>query len=201
MPELNIFGLIEKDNATSDEILLQIEKEEEYKNYIDTHVKNVIRAYEELKQNNYLNTIYNSDIFEAFDELERDKKIINHDASKYSDAEFLAYRVRWFPATDFEKEEAELDEDWEPYYQAWRHHYTYNDHHPEYWISEDGTIRDMPLSCIIEMICDWMSFDYIGQGSAVEYWDKNKERKIEKMSPYTIKQVDRIIDILRKDEI
>ena len=201
MESMNMFGLLERDVTASDEILSQIEKEEEYKRYIDTHVKNVMRAYEELKHNNWLNTIYNSDIFEAFDQLDRDQKILNHDASKYSDAEFLAYRVRWYPATEEEKANAVLDEDWEPYAQAWKRHYTYNDHHPEHWIGEDGTIKDMPLSCIIEMICDWMSFVYIGKGSAVEYWDKCKEDKMKLMSPYTIKQVERIIDILRKDEV
>ena len=200
MQSVNMFGLVEHENVTSDETLLKLKKEEEYKRYIDTHIANVMKAYDELRHNYWINNIYNSDLLEAFDLLDREKIILNHDASKYSDAEFLAYRVRWFPATEEEKADADLDEDWEPYAQAWKHHYTHNPHHPEYWISEDGTIRDMPLEYIIEMICDWQSFDYIGKGSAVEYWDKAKERKMTKMSPYTIKQVERIIDILRKEE-
>lgn len=200
MSSVNMFGLVEHENVTSDEVLAQLAKEEEYKRYIDTHIKNVIRAYDELKHNDWINTIYNSDIYEAFDLLDRSEKILNHDASKYSDIEFYPYRVRWHPATEEEKTNAALDEDWEPYKEAWVHHYKNNDHHPEFWIADDGTINDMPLQAIIEMICDWQSFAFIGRGGAVSYWDANKNRKIEKMSPNTVKQVDRIIDILRKEE-
>lgn len=197
MPEINMFGLIENEVPVSDENLSRIKKEEEYKKYIDTHIANVIKAYNDIVQDNWINSVYNTDILEAIELL--GENIHNHDASKYSDSEFHAYRVRYYPVTEEEKENAKLDENWEPYADAWKHHYQNNAHHPEHWI-RDGIIEDMPLDKIIEMICDWQSFDYLGLDNAITYWDKNKEEKMKVMSPNTIKQVNRIIDILRKEE-
>ena len=97
-----------------------VEKEKEYKEYIDKHIENVKRSYKEMLDNNWINSSYNADIISALDEL---KYIIDdHDASKYSDDEFYAYRQHFYPI------EGEEDNT-EAFEEAWKHYYTVNDHH------------------------------------------------------------------------
>jgi hypothetical protein len=69
--------------------------------------------------------------------------IDEHDDSKFSEPEFEPYAQHFFGNKN---NDLEFD-------QAWLHHRTHNEHHPEFWLGED-----MPYIYILEMICDWGSF-------------------------------------------
>ena len=134
----NIFGIMEAESYSDAEVILK--KQDEYKKYIDTHVENVIRSYNEI-----CNKIYGKD-----DEIDKALQALSdiihkHDDSKYGDFEFEPYRKQFFPIDEKEKEENE-----EAYKKAMLHHYGENAHHPEHWKDVNGRIHDMPLNYIIE---------------------------------------------------
>lgn len=127
---LNAFGLLNMINENLDDY------QEEYKKYIEDHKARVRQFAEILKDK--LPELFDNIDTEVFDELIRE-----HDDSKYSEEEFEAYAQRFYNNGEegFEFE------------QAWKHHWTHNEHHPEFWLGED-----MPLIYILEMLCDWGSF-------------------------------------------
>ena len=180
----NVFGIVEADVSTTAKARLA--KEKEYMDYIKTHIENVQKAYDGMCKNPKLQA--SEPIRKALEELKLN--IASHDASKYSDSEFEPYRKNFHSINDEEK--AENEEDFE---RAWEHHYTVNSHHPEYW-KHDNVILDMSLPAILEMLCDWQSFKYIGQGPAIEYWAKKKEEKSKIMTSKTVEIVDKLLSIL-----
>ena len=139
----------------------QFNKEREYIDYIHTHVNNVKRAFRE----------YGTEICKAIDANwdQVRQNIENHDESKFENEEFIQYRKKWHP---YDGEEF-TPEDRVEYDRAWCHHINNNPHHPEYWIIPESPVYkvlDMPPEYIVEMICDWQSFDYIGRGNARDYY-------------------------------
>ena len=87
------------------------------------------------------------------------RRLVVHDLSKLSRAELMPYarhfakraRDRHAPDPDFER--------------AWRHHYEHNDHHPEHFFDESGTVRRMPDAAVIEMVVDWMAASRAYEGT------------------------------------
>ncbi len=109
---------------------------DEYKNYIVAHKERVTQFAEWLLEN----------LPELFEDVDPDDfldLIEEHDGSKFSEEEFEPY-AQYFYGTK--------DNDFE-FNKAWEHHYTNNEHHPEYWNGDD-----MPYIYILEMLCDWGSF-------------------------------------------
>jgi hypothetical protein len=171
-----------------------------YTDYIKTHKKRVKIAYEKyflplLDKELDLQSCSTEEFKEAI------KSAINnintHDESKYTDIEFEPYRVRFYPTTE-EKELLKnpdyFNQQQENFLIAWEHHYKNNPHHPKYWVKEDGTIINMELVYIIEMICDWASF-----GDDTLSWYQNKaidEKKA--MSARTKEIVEELLGILFK---
>lgn len=136
-------------------------KQEEYTDYIKNHVLNVQKAFLKyfvplLERTNISTLISDEELKKAVENVS--VTIQEHDASKWSDDEFDGYREKYYPTV---KEKADpnfqklTDEKFD---KAWESHYKHNWHHPKYWINEDGSIKDMNLEAIIEMICDWRSF-------------------------------------------
>lgn len=171
-----------------------------YTDYIEAHKERVKIAYEKyflplLDKELDLQSCSTEEFKEAI------KSAINniniHDDSKYSDIEFEPYRVRFYPTTE-EKELLKnsdyLNQQQENFLTAWTHHYKNNPHHPKYWIKEDGTIIDMELVYIIEMICDWASF---GDDTAAWYQNKAIDEK-KAMSTHTKEIVEELLGILFK---
>lgn len=183
---------------SADNSLERNQKEEEYIDYIETHRENVKKAYykyfEPLKSMKLdLKFCSNIDFEIALDDCINNIEI--HDESKYSNIEFNPYRLRFYPTED---EKVEL-EDKDKYAQqqidflnAWTHHYKNNPHHPKYWVQEDGSIKDMELKYIIEMLCDWLSF---GDDIRVWYQNKAKDEK-EAMSARTKQIVEQLMDLI-----
>ena len=137
-------------------------KENEYRAYIKEHVANIHAAF--LKYGKELCSL----IFETPGALYT--RVIKHDDSKYCNIEFDAYRQYFYPCSDEEPNEEEFNN-------AWKHHYRNNDHHPEYWIDDDGTIKDMPPICVAEMLLDWEAMSMKFNGSTYEYYLKEKDVK------------------------
>lgn len=117
-------------------------RDKDYKKYVETHIKNVEKSAKWLKK--YCPELFNKlGSTAAFDNL-----IKNHDKSKFSKEEWGPYRDYWMG--DKWDSEPEIVENFR---KAWKHHWSVNKHHPEYWQG-----KGMPYIYKLEMICDWMSF-------------------------------------------
>ena len=180
--------VFESENNYSNDI---IKKEEEYMKYIKNHIDNVIKSFENLVDNIYkFEDANRDDIVEGIRQLQQDQSIYKHDESKYSDEEFGPYRRQWHSINDTEKEESK-----EEYEEAWKHHYTVNPHHPEYWIV-DGVKKPMKIKYIVEMFCDWESF-----GNIVEYYKSKKDKKKEVIHPESLEILETIINIMYNTQV
>ena len=164
---------------SSDESIEKNKKQQEYVNYIKEHVLNVQIAFNRyfiplLEKDNICEIVSDQEFKEAINRAS--VSILDHDSSKYSDEEFDGYREKYYPTVselaneDFQKQVEERSE------KAWEHHYTNNWHHPKYWFdSENNIYKDMNLEAIIEMICDWTSFNIkSGNPIGVLDWYTNK---------------------------
>lgn len=161
----------------------ELNKEEEYLKYLDNHIGSVQKAYKKYfkplltKGPMVLDTVSWEELMKAIKEAETN--IADHDASKYGDEEFIPYRQHFYP-TAIEKSYNNAGNNYltQAYEEAWKHHYHNNPHHSEYWINEeDGTKKDMELKYIIEMICDWNSFEIMWGDSTEEWFNSEKSDK------------------------
>ena len=108
-------------------------------------------------------------------------RLLVHDFSKFSRAEFPAYRRRYF-------EGGVSREVWE---RAWRHHWTHNPHHWEYWVHKSGPMP-MPEKFAREMFADWMAANRVYEGVSLQEWlDKNFVRM--RLHPETVAVLHRIM--------
>ena len=140
-------------------------REPEYYNYLQEHVRNVHRAWEEM-----LFPVVVEKYPEQWKQISQD--IAEHDASKYSEAEFDAYCNYFYPTEDCPKNEAAFD-------LAWNHHQKANPHHWQYYVlvQDNGhtKVLDMPISDIVCMLADWHSFSAKDRSSTAYNWyHKNK---------------------------
>ena len=147
---------------TQDISIEKNKKQEEYLNYIKTHVLFVQKAFllyfiPLLERDLISKNLSDEELKDAIKKVS--VTIQEHDSSKYSDDEFDGYREKYYP-TASEKADPEFQKHVEERFEmAWESHYRHNWHHPKYWIDEEtGEIKDMNLEAIIEMICDWCSF-------------------------------------------
>ena len=144
--------------------------EKEYYDYLENHITSVQRSWSEILRPAIEDQL-------TGEEVERVEDAIKlHDASKYmKDTEFDAYRKWWYPVDESEKDEKAYD-------LAWLHHQKNNSHHPQYWIlvRDSGGIEclDMPLVDVIEMLCDWSSFQYRIPGSTANKWYQDNKDKM-----------------------
>ena len=194
-----------------------VDKRIEYCKYIDDHIDGVKRAFQELFVDKHpIIPGYEKWELSIMEALE--KRINKHDASKYQDEEFEPYRRHFYP-TDAEKAKGETPEDVKLFEDAWRHHYTHNPHHPEYWrwvkIIKRGDFNtprvcrilntpnevpiDMDIISILEMLCDWRSMDYKFGGTSIDFWHNKAKDERAAMSDGTIAKVDELMDILYGD--
>lgn len=197
------------------------EKNNEYMQYISTHIRNVhesfwkIFAYDKGYQ---IPGIDESNRAQFLKELAWFVK--HHDESKYGDEEFYNYRRKFFPT----EAEFKVDEDTaalykEEFEQSWRHHYTHNDHHPQFWsnviideytslgspkryrilTNESNKPLDMGIVAICHMICDWNAMS-INFGTSLTNWfntQADKERHY--MSEKTLEITTDLVKQIYKD--
>lgn len=115
-----------------------------------------------------------------------DKRLFNHDASKFTVFEFPHY------ANHFHGDKS----DPYGYEMAWQHHLRANDHHWQHWI-KDGKPHTMPEICIREMVADWLAAEKQYGGS----WDMtgwlNKNLNLDNDAMSEIKMHSESIIVLR----
>ena len=170
-------------------------KENEYKNYINRHCLEVVRAY-----NKFFIPVVHGHFSEVVDLhtaiLQAGKLVLIHDLSKFSDEEFQPYRINFFPTEDETNafiSYRSIHELNAPLFDiAWQHHIKFNPHHPEYWSILSR--RDMPLEYIIEMICDWIAVGTTLNTSTKEWWQmKAQSDEALHMTPKTIDTVNNLL--------
>lgn len=170
------------------------DRSEEYLNYLETHRNNVAYAY----QNDMMDLAMRTDDPELIRAIRQASNLIPlHDQSKYGKAEFLGYRMKYYPQDDDPPEDAV-----EQFYQkAHDHHVRNNPHHYLYWV-QDGKPTAMEYPYIIEMVCDWLAMSIYEDGDVFEWWKKEK-KAIEKdnlMTKTTIKRVESILEQLKEED-
>ncbi|WP_304393077.1 DUF5662 family protein [uncultured Clostridium sp.] len=163
-----------EENATDDGQIAM--KEKEYREYIDTHIANVQKAYDKIVKQ------YAEDELTTNQLKQLENNLREHDKDKNIPFMFDAYRRNHCPINDEEKEAAEED-----YAIAWEYHKNINPHHWEYWLNSNMEFADnideneMKLA-YFEMLCDWLSFGFrkeeksaTGESTEFETWyNENK---------------------------
>lgn len=139
-----------------------------YLDYVNNHIENVQKAW-----NEEVSLLEDDFIKEHKDDLAA--QIAAHDASKYDEEEFDAYRANYNPINDQEKIDNEAN-----FQAAWYHHFQNNPHHWQHWIDEKGELKpltdeDAIKSAYIEMICDWQAMGYVFGDTAYQYYEQNKD--------------------------
>lgn len=183
-----------------------IEEHNKYEEYLTSHIGNVKKAYEWLKENlpellsedNYIDeTAYFGDL---------DDIISRHDSSKYTKIpdrdDYYELRCEYDAYADYfygeQTPEVELSFD-----RAWLSHIHQNPHHWQHWLlhNDDPSIGlkvlDMPYVFIIECICDWWSFSWKENklDEIFNWYDKNKDGMI--LSPKTRSTIENILSKLK----
>lgn len=139
----------------------------DYSEYVNAHIKNVIKAWKEEVSK------IDDDFIQSNSKAISDRVIL-HDISKWGNEEFDAYRANYNPINDQEKINNEAN-----FQAAWWHHFQNNPHHWQHWIDEEGEFKtDIDLYDIklayVEMICDWQAMGYVFGDTAKQYYDSNK---------------------------
>ena len=143
-------------------------KEKEYRQYINQHKKDIIRAYYEMLNCKDLEWIMKDN--QIMQPLWF--RILEHDDSKFDKEEFNAYRKNFFPIDKKEKEDNE-----DNFRDAVKHHIELNDHHWQHrisWKNEDFNINT-ELACL-ENIADWLAVGYRKHNRPYEYYEKQKNK-------------------------
>ena len=101
-----------------------------YSKYVNNHIANVHIAFADFGPAicQYLESKFTGihDLYTA-----ARSKILKHDDSKFSDAEFMPYIQKFYPWKGMNKTPEEVAEEFD---RAWMHHAKHNDHHPEHWV-------------------------------------------------------------------
>lgn len=160
---------------TLSQFLLE-DKKQEYKDYIEEHIKNTKKAWD----------LVQPKLKGEFALSEKTKNTVetlikSHDASKYSEEEFEPYRQYFYPENDKEKNREIFDK-------AWQHHYGTNKHHWEHWNGEK-----IPLVYILELLCDWKAMSLKFGDTPLDYYNKNKGKM--KIHPETKQTLEKWIKI------
>ena len=110
---------------------------------------------------------------------------IMHDMSKFSPNEFFAYAQYFYgnfgvknqcPAKWTVPKCCKVKEDFD---EAWKHHYTNNPHHWEYWL-QTGVLEPIPEKYLRQMIADWEGMALKFGDTAQQYYlNHYKEIKLE----------------------
>lgn len=181
-----------------------VEENDQYEEYLTSHISNVKKGYEWLKENlpevvSEDNCVEEFAYYGSLDEI-----IAKHDSSKYTklpDAnEYYDLKCEYFPYADYFYGE-KTNEVKSKFDLAWLAHIHANPHHWQHWMlqnDEDGLkILDMPYVFIIEMICDHWSFSW-RKGDLREifkWYEQNKNGIL--LSTKTRKIYENILDEIR----
>lgn len=158
------------------------DKEREYREYVDEHRANVWKAFQNILQIPSIK----EEIIKAGCMQELMNRCLEHDMSKYEKEEFEPYRQYHSPTCEEEKNIAR-----DKYGEAWKHHYTVNDHHWNHWVDENNEPREMSIPALFELVCDWTGMGYKFGNDAYQYYQENKDNII--MHPNTRSKLESIL--------
>ena len=134
-------------------------KEKEYLQYLSNHILAVKEGLMELVMCEELNYLWEDEEF--YNKLL--DRVNNHDASKYSEEEFNAYRKFYYPINEEEKNQSK-----EEFQKAWDHHLQHNDHHWQARSNYTEFTDDTKLA-ILENVCDWLAMGYMYGNRPFDY--------------------------------
>ena len=166
-------------------VLGYIQKTRDYLDYLERHILNVKRAWEEIQEKcKDMDFIWDDWKWACINE-----EVINHDTSKMSQYEFTQYRANFYP-TESEKKNQDVKKDFAI---AWEHHKEHNIHHWENWTQEkDNTVR---YFCLVGMVVDWLAMSYEFGDTPRKYYERSKNR-ITGMTEIEIEILNEIFDKL-----
>ena len=177
-----------------------VQKEKENKEYIDDHILHVNIAFNDYFLILLENQVTNSDdqfMYEFKNAIYDCAELISvHDLSKYSNEEFDAYRLNFYPTTEEKNSPDYSDRIKEIFDPAWVHHYTNNPHHPQYWLDDNKNPIDMELKYIIEMICDWIAMSNKFGGTVIDWYNNSAGDEKSYMTENTKRIVEKIFTII-----
>jgi len=119
-------------------------------------------------------------------------RLVIHDASKFSRAEWGPYVRRFYagPGSRLRKDADPLE-----FQIAWKHHWTRNPHHWEYWLPDPlgaTAPQAMPETYVREMVADWIGAARAqGKPDAAAWYATYGERML--LHPDTRALVDRVL--------
>ena len=160
-------------------------EEKMYDQYIRNHIKNVKDAFDERAM--MLQRVLGLSHAEMEELIGR---VEVHDQSKFSNEEFPAYQRYFYPAAGESQDDLGFAE-------AWAHHYTVNDHHPEHWVV-NNIPQPMSKTAIAEMLLDWEAMSYNFGGNPRQYFRDSK--KSIGLHPETNQIVVRALNILYNED-
>ena len=169
-----------------------IAKTREYLDYVEDHINNVSRAWEEVMAA----TQGNGDFPINYDDYRYHTlcgEVAAHDLSKLSPEEFVQYRLMFYP-TEAEKKESTP----QGFDEAWKHHWKNNHHHWEKWTTTNyyGPYEE-EIHCT-HMVIDWLAMSYRFGDTPREYYEKNKD-KIE-LPEWAVKYIYQLFDSLEENK-
>lgn len=132
-----------------------IESSRAYLDYVEEHIENVRKAFDELSRactNKMAWVADDAFWFTLKSEVER------HDLSKLSKEEFCQYRDHFYPTCEKDKENSCFAE-------AWENHKIENPHHHE---------AAKSLMDVLHMIIDWMAMSYKFKDDPYDFYLKTK---------------------------
>ena len=143
----------------------KIRKTREYLDYLEEHYNNVQKAFklvaEKCKDMRF--------IYDDFYYWSLRTAVENHDDSKMSPEEFIAYRKHFFPVNAEEKKESREDAE-----KAIDHHYKNNMHHWQSWVPYVD--RHHIEIDVAHNFIDWIAMGFQHGDTALEYYEKNKHK-------------------------
>lgn len=117
-------------------------------------------------------------------------RLIIHDWSKFTPAEFGPYRDRFFGGRGGVEEK---DNDSTDFLRAWLHHLHRNPHHWDHWVLRHEPLL-MPAHFIREMVADWMGAGraLTGNWDITEWYEKTASKQV--MHPLTRTYVETLME-------
>lgn len=161
-------------------------QEKRYLAYIDDHIKKVRKSFDD--RIHVIERVLNLD---QADMQEMIRRVNEHDASKYSVYEFPYYRNWFYPDNGEAKDDA-------GFAKAWAHHYTKNDHHPEFWVS-NNVPHQMTDTAIAEMILDWEAMSRTFGGNPRTWFEQSGKNF--PFHPKTLQTVKRALSIIYNEDL
>ena len=140
-----------------------IQKTREYLDYIEEHYNNVEKAWGIIREKCVDMPFIQDDRVYVSIAL----AVKNHDKSKMSAEEFVAYRKNFFPIKDEGDPKAGFEA-------AWEHHKEHNDHHWQNWTKNYVDQPNAAFFLILNII-DWMAMGLKFGDTARDYYEQNKD--------------------------